>query len=152
MEKLKVIELFSGIGAPKMALKSLGIDHEVIGISEILPTSINIYNILHGETKTEPRNFYKKANWLERNFPYLDIRKCFFNCPDKKLMNIDIMIDDHLDNLGGAQRYKIIFDYPYNRNIHKKDCSCFRCYNWEEIYNIIKKLNEVEVSLNGNNY
>lgn len=51
MEKLKVIELFSGIGAPRMALKSLGIDHEVIGISEILSTSINIYNFLHGETK-----------------------------------------------------------------------------------------------------
>lgn len=51
MEKLKVIELFSGIGAPRMALKSLGIDHEVIGISEILSTSINIYNLLHGETK-----------------------------------------------------------------------------------------------------
>lgn len=51
MEKLKVIELFAGIGAPRMALKSLNIKHEVIGISEILPTSIGIYNAIHGTTK-----------------------------------------------------------------------------------------------------
>ena len=58
-------------------------------ISKLFNDGHTIYFI----TKTEPRNFFKKASWLERNFPYLDIRKCFFNCPNKKLMNIDVMID-----------------------------------------------------------
>ena len=88
-------------------------------------------------TKTEPRNFYKKAGWIERNFPYIDTRKNFFNCPDKKLLNIDIMIDDHWDNLGGAQKYKILFDYPWNRKEVFPDNTYFRCYSWEEIYDTI---------------
>lgn len=105
-------------------------------ISKLFNDGHTIYFI----TKTEPRNFFKKASWLERNFPYLDIRKCFFNCPNKKLMNIDVMIDDHLDNLGGAQKFKIIFDYPYNRDFTLKDMTYFRCYNWEEIYGVINML------------
>ena len=31
-------------------------------------------------TSTEPENLKKKANWLKRNFPYLDIRKSLFSC------------------------------------------------------------------------
>ena len=53
---------------------------------------------------------------------------------------IDVMIDDHLDNLGGAQKFKIIFDYPYNRDFTLKDMTYFRCYNWEEIYGVINML------------
>lgn len=48
---MKVIELFAGIGAPRMALRNLGINHEVIGISEINKVAIKIYNEIHGETK-----------------------------------------------------------------------------------------------------
>ena len=34
---LKVIELFTGIGSPRKALKNLNIDHKVIAFSEIDP-------------------------------------------------------------------------------------------------------------------
>lgn len=109
-------------------------------ISKLYNDNHTIYFV----TKTEPRNFYKKASWLERNFPYLDIRKCFFNCPNKKIMNVDVMIDDHSDNLGGAQKYKILLDYPYNRNFEFIDDSYFRCYNWEGIYDMVSLLNKKE--------
>lgn len=33
MNKLRVFEAFAGIGTQRMALKRLGINHEVIGIS-----------------------------------------------------------------------------------------------------------------------
>lgn len=48
---LKVIELFSGIGAPAMALKNNDISFETIGISEIDKGAIEAYNLIHGETK-----------------------------------------------------------------------------------------------------
>lgn len=48
--RMKVIELFAGIGAPRMALKNLKIPHETIAISEIDNKSIEIYNTIHGET------------------------------------------------------------------------------------------------------
>ena len=35
LKKLKVIELFSGIGAPSIALRETGINFETIAISEI---------------------------------------------------------------------------------------------------------------------
>ena len=44
---LKVIELFSGIGAQRQALKDANIEHEIIGISEIdivIPYLV-LYNI-----------------------------------------------------------------------------------------------------------
>ncbi|MGL5049633.1 MAG: DNA cytosine methyltransferase [Fusobacteriaceae bacterium] len=47
---LKVIELFAGVGSQTQALKNIGIEHEVIGISEIDEHAISSYMQLHGET------------------------------------------------------------------------------------------------------
>ena len=47
---MKVIELFAGIGAPTMALKSINIPYETVGISEIDQFAIKAYNLIHGET------------------------------------------------------------------------------------------------------
>ena len=47
---MTVIELFAGIGAPRMALRNLGIEYEVIGISEIDKAAISMYTDIHGET------------------------------------------------------------------------------------------------------
>ncbi len=50
MTKLKVIELFAGIGAQREALKRAGIEHEVVAISEIDKYALKAYELLHGET------------------------------------------------------------------------------------------------------
>lgn len=47
---IKVFEAFSGIGSQRMALKNIGIDHEVVAISEIDKHAIKAYEELHGET------------------------------------------------------------------------------------------------------
>lgn len=49
MGKLKVIELFAGVGSQRMALKNLGIEHEVVAIAEInmLYKAIWLYMELH---------------------------------------------------------------------------------------------------------
>lgn len=48
---LKVNELFAGIGAWRKALDRLGIDYEVVGISEIDCWAIQSYNAIFGETR-----------------------------------------------------------------------------------------------------
>lgn len=48
---MKVIELFSGIGASIMALNQLGIENEVIGISEIDKLAVKCYSMLHGDVE-----------------------------------------------------------------------------------------------------
>ena len=47
---LKVVELFAGVGTQRMALKRLGVQHDVVAISEIDPYAINSYKAIHGET------------------------------------------------------------------------------------------------------
>ncbi len=47
--KLKVIELFEGIGSQTQALKNIGIDHEVIAISDNDKYADKSYRILHDE-------------------------------------------------------------------------------------------------------
>lgn len=44
---LKVLELFSGIGSFSLALKTLGIKHEVVGYSDIRPTAVRLFSKLH---------------------------------------------------------------------------------------------------------
>ena len=50
MKKIKVITLFTGIGAQEAALKRLGIDYEVVGISEIDKYAIQSYESINGST------------------------------------------------------------------------------------------------------
>lgn len=46
---LRVVELFAGIGSQRMALKRLGIDHEVVAISEIDRHALASYEAIHGD-------------------------------------------------------------------------------------------------------
>jgi len=47
---LKVLEAFSGIGAQRMALYNLGVEHEVVAILEIDKFAIKSYEAIWGET------------------------------------------------------------------------------------------------------
>ena len=76
MKKIKVIELFAGVGSQAMALRNIGIDYEIIGISEIDKFAIKSYEAIHGEVK----NFgdITKINKL----PYCDLLTYSFPCQD----------------------------------------------------------------------
>lgn len=89
-------------------------------------------------TATEPDNFKKKANWLQRNFPFIDIRKSLFCCPIKQILRGDILIDDYIRNFGGTT-YSICLAEPWNQHF-LTDKKRFRVNNWKEIYEIIKKI------------
>ena len=76
MKKIKVIELFAGVGSQAMALRNIGIDYEVIGISEIDKFAYKSYEAIHGKVK----NFgdITKINKL----PYCDLLTYSFPCQD----------------------------------------------------------------------
>lgn len=46
---LKVFEAFSGIGAQAKALENIGLEHEIVGISEIDKNAIKGYKAIHGD-------------------------------------------------------------------------------------------------------
>lgn len=76
MQKIKVIELFAGVGSQAMALRNIGINYEVIGISEIDKFAYKSYEAIHGKVK----NFgdITKINKL----PYCDLLTYSFPCQD----------------------------------------------------------------------
>ena len=47
---LRVFEAFSGYGSQSIALRNLGIEHEVVAISEIDKYAIKVYETIHGPT------------------------------------------------------------------------------------------------------
>lgn len=92
-------------------------------------------------TKTEMKNAPKKESYLQRTFPYIDIRKKLIVCSDKTMVKADILIDDYQNNFGG-QPYSIILDYPWNQDFVTDDKTKFRAMNWNEIYKIISKISK----------
>lgn len=58
MEKLKVLELFSGIGACSKALERLGIDFEIVDSVEIDKYAVKSFNAIHNTT-FEPQDICK---------------------------------------------------------------------------------------------
>lgn len=57
MSKLRVMELFSGYGSQRMALRNLGIDFESVGISEIDIPAILSYASIHDGLDVEDETF-----------------------------------------------------------------------------------------------
>ena len=45
---MKLLSLFSGIGAPEQALKNIGVDVDLVGFSEIDKYAVKSYCKVHG--------------------------------------------------------------------------------------------------------
>lgn len=78
---LRVFEAFSGIGAQRMALRNLGIDHEVVGICEIDKHAIQSYEAIHCKTK----NFGDISKVNPTDLPDFDLFTYSFPCQDLSL-------------------------------------------------------------------
>lgn len=81
--KLRVMSLFSGIGAPEQALKNLGIDYELVNYCEIDRKASRAYSLLHGVP--EDKNLHdvtKMATPSWHNFPNFDVLIFGFPCQD----------------------------------------------------------------------
>ena len=76
VEKLSVNELFSGIGAQRKALERIGIEHEVVGISDIDKYANQSYAAIFGETRQ-----YGDISKVER-LDYADLWTYSFPCQD----------------------------------------------------------------------
>lgn len=76
---IKVNELFAGIGAFRKALINLGIDHEIVGISEIDKYAIQSYTAMYGDTRN-----YGDISKIDK-LDYADLWTYGFPCQDISL-------------------------------------------------------------------
>lgn len=81
--KLKVFEAFAGIGAQHQALKNIGANFEIVGISEIDKFAIASYNAIHGEVPNY--GDISKLDEKEISNIQMDIFTYSFPCQDISL-------------------------------------------------------------------
>ena len=72
-------------------------------------------------------------NWFNTFYPYLKSEQ-IIRCRDKHMVQGDIRIDDHYDNLKYCKGGRILFNYPFNRDIDLTDSLIYRVNNWEECF------------------
>lgn len=96
-KKLRVFEAFAGIGAQATALKRLGINHEIVGISEWFTDAIICYDAIHrdnGDTIAIP----DKSEQVE----YL--RNYQFSRDSVRPSRLELMESDYLERLYVANK------------------------------------------------
>lgn len=100
-------------------------------------------HIIYFVTSTEPENISKKASWLQREFPNINIRKRLIRCYNKQLLSgLDILVDDYKKNLIDGDYLKVLLDKPWNQNPKEYDdkYQFYRMTNWQNIYELIYNL------------
>jgi DNA (cytosine-5)-methyltransferase 1 len=78
--KLKLLSLFSGIGAPEVALRRLGIDYELVGFSEVDKHAIKAYCAI--QDVDESLNLGDISRIDEEEIPSFDLMTFGFPCTD----------------------------------------------------------------------
>ena len=131
----------------KKDFPSLFLDKRVWKGISVIPGCVEVLKKWHDKgheiyfvTATNTENMHKKSEWLQRTFPFMDVKKNLI-CMQKKQMlggNIDVLIDDCLNNLISGKYVKILLDYPWNRGFCPDPV--IRCYNWYDIDKILKFL------------
>lgn len=121
---------------------------------KILPNCVEVIKRLHDEgneiyfvTSTEPQNVYKKSRFLQRTFPFLNIRKRLITTHCKQMIRCDILIDDCIDNILNADYVSILLDYPWNSTAIFDDASddkIYRVFNWTQVEPMIEYIQKVK--------
>lgn len=72
-------------------------------------------------------------------FPFLTWNNCIIT-HNKKIVKGDVLIDDGIHNLIGAEYKKILMNAPYNKDFDAEANDILRVNSWEEIYDAITKM------------
>lgn len=87
--------------------------------AKVIPNCVEVIRRLHNQghqiyfvTSTEAKNVAKKSSFLQRTFPFLDIRKRLITTHCKQMIKCDLLIDDCIDNVLNADYMSILLDYP----------------------------------------
>jgi 5'-nucleotidase len=95
---------------------------------DVLKEINNKYELFIVSAATEfPNSLKEKMDWLGDHFPFISWRQVVL-CGDKRMINGDHMIDDHVRNLIHFPGKKYLFSTPHNFDIQEYT----RINNWKE--------------------
>ena len=122
---------------------------------KVIPHCVEVIKRLHdrGEeiyfvTSTEPQNVTKKARFLQRTFPFLDIRKRLITTHNKQMIVCDILVDDCIDNVINADYVSILIDYPWNSTAIFDEAeydNIYRVFDWLQVEPMIEYIEKVNL-------
>lgn len=108
------------------------------GVQKLLDAGHKVYFA----TATASENFDWKVQWLRKWFPFINIDNVI-RIMDKSLIRADIIIDDCMDQLTNSMCERICLSHPWNYDTKKDSIyDIYRCNNWNEIVNVVKKLDK----------
>ena len=88
-------------------------------------------------TATSYKNVWTKyVDIIQRYFPFITWDKVIITS-NKQMVRCDVMIDDGVHNLIGADCCRILMDAPHNRDCDIEKHELYRFNNWKDIYEFI---------------
>lgn len=111
---------------------------------EVIEELLEKYNFYFVSSKF-PEHVKITDDWLKHHFNGYDCSK-LITCRNKSLVHGDILIDDCIGNFATDNnkvrpvKYNFIFDKPWNRTCIEDNVRTFRVHGWEEISELIGKL------------
>ncbi|KAA6440745.1 5'(3')-deoxyribonucleotidase [Dyadobacter flavalbus] len=79
-----------------------------------------------------PNSLPEKYDWLHEHFPSISWKNIVF-CGDKRIIDTDYLIDDHLKNLDFCKGTPILFTASHNVNVDRHK----RVNNWQEALELL---------------
>ena len=101
-DKIRVFEAFAGYGSQSIALRNIGVPHEVVAISEIDKYAIKAYEAIHGQVN----NLGDISKIKIEDIPQHDLFTYSFPCQDISVAG----------KQEGIVKYKLEVDYCMNVN------------------------------------
>ena len=114
------------------------------GAQIVLEKLVNNGHQVYIATDHPPVTYGEKVAWIKKYFPYID-ESHIICIKHKWLIRSDIMIEDCAENLLAKPFYdRVLIDHPWNRHVKDYAYNIRRCTNWEQVNDVINKINDGE--------
>ena len=116
----------------------------IVGSQDAVQKLINDGHQVYFVTDAIHKIYNEKVQWVKHFCPFVD-EAHIVSMKHKGLFKCDVMIEDNIQNLlSGVHYHRICLDYPWNKKAHDDAYGIHRCTNWNEIMDVVNKLNEEE--------
>ncbi len=114
------------------------------GSQEALEKLINLGHQVYLVTAAVSKTYGEKVAFIKRFFPYID-ENHIVSMKHKWMFKCDLMIEDNLQTLLAKPNYhRVCFNQPWNQTNKDWVYGIHRCYNWDDVFEAINKINELE--------
>lgn len=87
-------------------------------------------------TATSHETLHSKMLRFFELYPFIHSNQIIVT-QNKKIVDLDLLIDDDPTNLEDGFYTKILFDAPHNQRYNEKEIGAYRCTRWKDVYKII---------------